>query len=174
MTTQSHIGLAAVLTLTAFSLIVLSGSSQAEVGGDDLTKVVKDIAAELKKGNDGVAKKKAKAAARKIDMMPDLMAMYRPADKGGLDLQELLKKGATPKNAEELGNLTRAMAELTLAKGWDPDDVTKTKTQKAWNEFTERLNVAAKELAKAKKPADVDRAATKVVDTCAACHKIFK
>jgi hypothetical protein len=170
MNTKSRIGLAVVLAMTGFGLIVLSGPSQAEVG-EDLPKVVKKIAAELKKGNDAGAKKMAVAAARKIDEISELMHMYRPEDKDGLGLEAALKN-ATPKNAEELGNLTRAMAELTLAKGWDEPKGKKTK--KAWNDFTMEMSAAAKDLAKAKDAAAVTKAATKVNDTCARCHSIFK
>src|ERR1022692_2963945 len=114
MMTKSRVGLAAVLLLAGFGLIVLSGPSKAEVG-KDLPTTVKGIAVEIKKGNDAGAKKMATAAAKGIDEISDLMHMYRPTDKGGLGIEAMLKK-ATPKNAEEAANLTLAMAELTLAK----------------------------------------------------------
>jgi hypothetical protein len=171
MMTKSRIGLAAVLTVAGFGLIVLSARSYAEAG-DDLAKKVKAIAAQIEKGNDADAKKSAKEAAKKIDEMSDLMGMYRTEEKGGIGIEAGLKK-ATLKDAKELANLTRAMAELTLAKGWD-EPATAKKNKNAWNAFTQRMDKAAKELAAAKTDGDVTKAADKVTQSCSACHMVFK
>jgi cytochrome c556 len=170
MMTKSRIGLAAVLSVAGLGLIVLSARSEA-IAGDDLAKKVKAIAALIEKGKDADAKKSAQTAAKKIDEMSELMGMYRGEDKGGIGIEPGLKK-ATLKDAKELANLTRAMAELTRAKGWDEPSGKKTKA--AWNGFTDRMEKAAKELAAAKTDAEVTKAAGKVTDSCSACHMVFK
>jgi hypothetical protein len=170
MMRKSRIGLAAVLTTTGFGFICLAGTSEANYG-DDLGKTVKKIAAEIKKGNEASAKKMAKAAVLKIDELSEIMHLYRPTDKEGLGIENELKK-PTAKDGAELGNLVRAMAAVTAAKGWE-EDMGK-RNPKAWAQFTSKMDDAAKNLAKAKSAKEVTEAATKVLDSCDACHKVFK
>lgn len=173
MTTKTRIGIAGIALVAAFGLIYVSQATSAE-GGDDLGKIVKDIAKSIKKGDNDAAKKLAAATAKNpklIDEIPDLMHMYRPSDKGGLNIENDLKK-ATAKNADELANLVRAMAELTIAKGWDKNQGKRTK--KAWNDLTEDMRKAADGLAAAKNDTAAATAASKVTGSCKRCHDIFK
>jgi hypothetical protein len=170
MMNKSRIALAAVLTMTGFGMIALAGSTKTSYG-DDLAKDIKKIAAEFKNGKEDSAKKMAKAAAEKVDELSEIMHLYRPTDKDGLGIEGSLKK-ATPKDAVELANLTRAMAAVTLAKGWEENKG--KKNSKAWRQFTGNMDDAAKNLAKAKSADDVTKAANKVLDACDACHKVFK
>ena len=172
MTTSLRAPLTSIALAAVFGLTYISTCS-AEVG-DDLPAIVKKIAASFQKGDVAGAKKLAAATAKNekiIDDIPDLMHMYRPADKGGLEIEKRLKKPAV-KDAEELGNQVIAMAELTVAKGWAKDQGKRTK--KAWNEFAEEMRGAAQDLAKAKTDKAVASAATKVNNACTRCHTVFK
>ncbi len=173
MTTKIRMGIAGITFLMMAGLVYTASASFA-LEGADLPKTVKDIAAAFKKGDAAGAKKLAAATAKNpklIDDIGDLMLMYRPSDKGGLGLENSLKK-ATLKNADELAYLTIAMAELTVTKGWDKPNAKRTK--KAWNDFSEELRAAGEELAKAKNAKSVAEAATKVNNVCGACHLKFK
>jgi hypothetical protein len=99
------------------------------------------------------------------------MHMFRPATKGGLDLEKQLKK-PTLKNAPELGNMVAAMAELTLAKGWPKDAGAKTKM--AWDKLADDMRLAGRDLAKADNAIKVTAAATKINNACVRCHSLFK
>lgn len=173
MTTKIRIGIAGIALALGFGLIYVSQATSAE-GGDDLGKVVKEIAKSIK-GNDAAgAKKLAEKTAKNpklIEEIPDLMHMYRPTDKGGLNIENDLKK-VTAKNASELGHLVLAMGELTLAKGWEKNQGKRTK--KAWNDLTEAMNKAGADLAKAANDKAATVAAGKVTASCKHCHDVFK
>jgi hypothetical protein len=173
MTTKVRIWIAGITLLAMFALIYLSGPSYAH-GQDDLAQTVKKIAVAINKGDNDGAKKLAAATAKNaklIDEISDLMHMYRPKDKGGLGIEKALKNPA-PTDAQELGNLVNAMAELTLAKGWPMDEGKKTK--KAWNDFAAELRAAGQQLAKANDAKGVTAAATKITNVCNRCHSLFK
>ncbi|MSQ94398.1 MAG: hypothetical protein EXR98_07560 [Gemmataceae bacterium] len=173
MTTKTRIWLAGITLTAIFALLQASADSYAQ-GGDELPAVVKKIAAALKKGDADAAKKLTTATAKNvklIDEISDLMHMYRPVDKGGLGIESSLKK-ATAKNAEDLANLVRAMADLSIAKGWaDPKG---KRTKKAWNDLNDEMRTAADGLAKAKNDKAAAAAAAKVTNTCNRCHTLFK
>lgn len=76
------------------------------------------------------------------------------------------------KNAEDVGNFVRAMAELTQAKGWAMNF--RTRTKKAWSDNTEELRMAAEGLAKANNDKAAFAAASKVIACCNRCHSTFK
>lgn len=140
----------------------------------DLPSVVKDIAKSLKAGNLDAAKKVAAATVENrklIDETSDLMHIFRPTDKGGLGIEKELKK-PNVKDAERLGNLSAAMAELILAKGWPKDQGKRTK--KGWNEYAETMRAASLDLAKANNAQKVTAAATKINNSCVGCHAIYK
>ena len=63
---------------------------------------VKAIADLIKSGKTDDAKKAAAKAAKGIEDLPDLMDMFKSVAKGGLDIENDLKK-ADPKKAAELG-----------------------------------------------------------------------
>jgi hypothetical protein len=171
MTTTVRLWIAGVAFTAALCLVYVASPAYA-LGDKDLQKTVKDIAAAFKKGNAEEATKMAVKSAKGIAEVADLMEMYRPVNKGGLGLENNLKK-PTVKNAEELGNLAAAMAELTLAKTPEKD-AGGGKTKAAWVEYTKQLREGSLELAKAKDAKAVKTAAEKVNNACAACHSKFK
>ncbi|MBI3821745.1 MAG: hypothetical protein HY289_03590 [Planctomycetes bacterium] len=174
MTMKTRLLLAGIALAGIAAFILSAGPSQASFLGDDLPAVVKKIAGEIKKGNAAEAKKLSAATVKNnklIDEMSDLMHMYRPTDKGGLGIENDLKK-ANAKNAEEVANLVRAMAELTAAKGWAEPKGKRTK--KAWNDFADEMRSAADGLAKAKTDKAATEAAGKVLNSCTRCHSVFK
>lgn len=174
MTTKARLCIAGLTLASVATFILTAGNSQASLLGEDLPAVVKKIAAEIGAGKADQAKKLAEAAAKNkklIEEISDLMHMYRPSDKGGLNIEADLKK-ASAANAKDLGNRVQAMADLTIAKGWaDPKG---KRTKKAWNDFTEEMRTAGAGLAKAKNDAEAKAAATKVTNACTRCHTIFK
>lgn len=169
MSTKIRLGFTGVTLVAALGLVCTSGASF-EQGGADLPKTVKSIADAFKNGDADGAKKQAVAAAKKIEDVPDLMEMFKP--KTGLNIAALLKK-PNVKNAEEVGNLGAAMAELILAKT-PAKDGKKGRTKKAWADFSEDMRAASLELAKAKDQKAVTAAATKIDNVCNACHAKFK
>ena len=168
MNKKIRLSIASVLLLAAFGVFCASGFSFANVG-DDIEKAVKSVAAEFSKGKPEDAKKVAVKAAKAIDDVDKLMEMY---GKGGMQIDAKLKK-VTVKNAAELGNLTAAMAELTLAKTPAKDE-SKGRTKRLWIESAEQLRAASLELAKAKDAKTVKDAYNKIENACAACHAKFK
>src|SRR5262249_2982719 len=114
MTTKTRVCIAGI---TIFGGLGLICNSQAAAGGSraELAKKVKGIPRNNKNGKRDDAKKQATATAKKIEELGDLMHMFRPTDKGGLGIENDLKKPAG-KDPVELANLTRAMAELITAK----------------------------------------------------------
>jgi hypothetical protein len=173
MTTKFRIGIAGITLAAMAGLIYISAPSHA-AQGEDLPATVKKIASEFKNNKADNAKKLAADTVKNpklIEEISDLMHMYRPTDKGGLGIENDLKK-VTVKNAAELGNLVHAMAELTVAKGWEKNQGKRTK--KAWTDLTEEMRAAGIQLAKADKAADVKTAAEKVTAACNRCHSIFK
>ena len=169
MSTKIRLWFTGVTLVATFGLVYTSVAFS-EQGGGDLPKTVKNIAEAFKNGDGDGAKKQAVAAAKKIDDVADLMEMFKP--KTGLNLQNLLKK-PTVKNAQELGNLGAAMAELILAKT-PAKDGTKGRTKKAWADFSEDMRAASLDLAKANNAKAVTAAATKIDNVCTACHNKFK
>lgn len=173
MTTFARSLLAGITLLAIFAGLQSPGDSYAQ-GAGDLPAEIKKIAAALKKGDTDGAKKLAAATAKNVKLieeMSDLMHMFRPVDKGGLGIEKNLKKLAV-KDAQDLGNLSAAMAEIILAKGWTKDQGKKTK--KAWNDYGEEMRIASAGLALAKDAAAVTAAATKVNNACTRCHNVFK
>ena len=68
-----------------------------------------------------------------------------------------------------------AIAEVALVK--TPEKKEKEKDPKDWKTWAEGMRQGALELAdaaKAKKPADVKKAAEKMDNNCKSCHKIFR
>jgi|ERR1043165_2454825 Zn-dependent M16 (insulinase) family peptidase len=156
-----------VASLTAcIGLVCSSGDAHVRETGD-LEKTVKSIAESIKNNKMDDAKKKAVAAAKKIDDLADLMEMYST-----LEISSQLKK-MNAKMAAESGHTIAAMAELTLAKT-PTKEGNKGRTKAAWTKFSEQLRPASLDLAKANTDATAVKAAERVNNACKACHDVFK
>jgi hypothetical protein len=200
MTTRFRMAFAGAVFTTAFALILMAGPSQA--GGEkDLKAVVQKIADAIKKDDKEAAKKLAAAAVKDkalVGPINDIMRLFKPRNKGGLGvgakplanpakdgievvLRELRKEvtAASLKQADALettGYWIAALAELSLAKGW-AENVTATRTPKAWAEHSEEmrsLGVAFAKAAASKKALDIKGAADKLNMNCNRCHSTFK
>ena len=166
MSTKIRLCLTAVILVATFALVYTSGASSAQ-GPKDLQETVKSIADELKKGNAVVARNQAVVAAKGIEDVDDLMYLYK-----SMNLTKRLKN-PNVNNAQEIGNLTAALAELTLAMP-PAKDGANGKTKKAWAEFSEQTRAAGLQLAKANNANAVAAAAVTIHKTCNACHSKFK
>jgi hypothetical protein len=200
MTTRFRIAFAAVAFTTAFALILMAGPSQA--GGDkDLKAIVQKIADAIKKDDKDAAKKLAAAAVKNkalVGPINDVMRLFKTRKMDGLGvgvkplanpakdgievvLRELRKEvtAASLKQADALettGYWIAALAELSLAKGWT-ENVTATRTPKAWADHSEEmrgLGVAFAKAAASKKAPDIKNAADKLNTNCNRCHSIYK
>lgn len=161
----------------------------------DLRVNIKNIAALLKEGNAGGAKKLAAATARQIDGITDLEVLYKNRNKDGLGwgtkaqanpATDGLQKGVTNyAKSVSKSDLTRtaaneeaaywiaAMAEVTLAGAPKSPD----KKAKPWIASAEQVREASLELAKASSANDavaMKTAAGKVNAGCVNCHTLFK
>ncbi|HZZ81960.1 MAG TPA: hypothetical protein VFE62_25905 [Gemmataceae bacterium] len=135
-----------------------------------IEKAVNDVAGEFKAGKETDARKKAVAAAKKIAEPAELMRLFGPPKKMGLGLGAKLMNLPKAKAAEDLGNTTAAMAELTRAMA------PKKKTQ-AWIAEADALRKAGLDLAKAAAKNDAKgmrAAADKANAACVNCHSQFK
>jgi hypothetical protein len=167
--------------------------------GDD-NKALKDgvrkVAEAFKKGDSAEAKKLAEAVAKKAESAEEIMNLFQRRKSGGYgvgkeglvtpdsidgQLSALGRDAPTAALAkkageafEEMGYLTAAICEVTLAKVPATDKGKKTK--KAWIQFTTESRDAALDFAKAAKNGaqDIHKASKKVYAACSACHGIFK
>lgn len=138
-----------------------------------IEKAVNDVAGDFKAGKHEAARKKAIAAAKNIEDPGDLMRLFGPKKKGGLDIGvKLMKLPKDAKEVEDLGNKTAAMAEL--ARGMVAP---KKKGAQAWIAEADNLRKAGLDLAKAaakNNAKGMKDAAEKANATCISCHSKFK
>ncbi len=138
-----------------------------------IEKAVNDVAGEFKAGKDDAARKKAIAAAKNIEELDDLMRLFGPTKKNGLNIgANLMNLPKNPKNVEDLGHKTAAMAELARAM-----TAPKKKGAQAWIAEADNLRKAGLDLAKAAAKNDakgMKAAAEKANATCVNCHSKFK
>lgn len=152
------------------------------------------IAAEIKKGNKDAAATQAAALAKKIEDLEEIMELFKKRDEGGLGVGSKPKTvlpdgieiklvtmgmaapgpGAVKKEAEALEEMAyhiAAIAEITKAKGPPKGK------GKDWGEWSEAMRVGAQKLAeaaKAKSGPDLKTAASKLNDSCNACHSKYR
>ncbi|MBM3996298.1 MAG: hypothetical protein FJ303_19415 [Planctomycetes bacterium] len=197
MSMQVRMGIAGITFAAVVGMVGLSGAS--ELGGqNELNATVVKIAEALKKGDKQGAKKLAAVAVANKDLPTDhesLMTVFRLRTKKGLGfgpkafLEEkndgirkglgFAKEGAAElaKNhtaVETTGYWVAAVAELSIAKGWDADEAMKTKAR--WKTFSEEmvnLGVAFAEAGASKNADKIRTAADKLDASCNRCHDVF-
>ena len=159
-------------TVTAILGLAYLSSPVYAAGDKDIEKSVKAVADLFKNGKTEDAKKLAAKTAKGIEDLPDLMDMFKPTAKGGLNIENDLKKPDL-KKAVQLGNVTASMGEIILGKA-PTKDGPKGKTKKAWQESAEQMREAGLEIAKAKDAKALKTAAAKAEAACTNCHIKFK
>jgi hypothetical protein len=162
----------------------------------DVKGTVLKIADAFQKNDSAGAKKLAESL--KDEDLEDVMHLFKPRkDKGlgigdkagaikpdGIELKVIaLAQNAPPKKelddaSEDLAKaayVAAAIAEVALTK--TPEKKEKDKDPKDWKNWAEGMRQGALDLAsaaKAKNPADVQKAAEKMDSNCKSCHKVFR
>lgn len=173
--------------------VYLAGSSHAADEADPKAGVLK-IAAAIQKGDLAGADAQAKALAKKVEELGDVMDVFKKRDKGGVGVG--LKKGVaipdgielmiakmgrdapSPSEAkkgaeafEHMGTVIAAVAKITKSK---PPAKVKGND---WNNRCDQLFASGLKLSAAAKDhaaADLKTIAHKIKDTCDACHSKYK
>jgi hypothetical protein len=172
--------------------VTMSGAAD-----DDPKDTVPKIAAALEKNDKAGAQKQAAALASKAEI-EDVMHVFSLRRSKGLGvgpkadaikpdgieakIMDLAKKPMDAKKlAEEadalvqMGYIAAAVGQVAHAKPPEKDEGKKKKSD--WLKWSQAMHEAALEFAttaKAKKPADVHKAALKLNASCTNCHTVFK
>lgn len=192
MKRQAPVVLVGIGALALGSGLFLAALGRA--GDDDAAKKgILKIAAALAKGNSEAASSDAKALAKKIEEIDEVMNLMRPRNKKGLGVGEkpgaivpdgielkLVQMGrdapsqqAANKEAaalEKMAHVVGAIAEVAIVK------TPKTKA-KEWIRYAKEMRDAAPKLAeaaKSKSPAELKKAAAQINAACNSCHTAFK
>jgi hypothetical protein len=185
---------APAIALAAVIGLVYAGSRGSAAGGDGPKGDVVKIAAAVSSGDLAAAKKLAAGVAGKADDIEDVMHLFATKKKGGIawkgakdsegiemKVREVARDG--PKNIAKETALFQELADNTIAIGlvaeaWTSKVKDKGKqTRKAWEQYSADMLTAAQGLSKAVKSkgaADVKAAATKLNNSCNACHADFR
>jgi hypothetical protein len=184
-----------VATLGLGSVFLTNAGVGAATEDKDVKGTVLKIADAFEKSDAAGAKKLAESL--KEEDLEDVMHLFKPRkDKGlgigakagaikpdGIELKVIaLAMNAPPQKEldESSADLARAayvaaaIAEVALTQ---TDEKAKGKNPKDWKNWAEGMRQGAIELAdaaKAKKPADVKKAAEKMDTNCKSCHKVFR
>jgi hypothetical protein len=191
----------ASLAAVACCWLMLNSPGQAGEEAKLETQILK-IADLHQKGDEAAAKAQAKAVAKSIEDMGDVMGFMKPRKVGkkggglgigakpgairpdGIEqmIMQLARDGITPDKLKKDGEALRRMAyvsaaimDIALAKPPEKDEG--TKTRKLWNESAKQAREAALELAKAIQggsAAEVRRVANKLNAGCTNCHNEFR
>ncbi len=157
-------------------------------GGKGANADVEKIAAALKKGDTASAKTMAAAVAKKYEL-EDVMSAFKVKKKSGLAWPgakdnegiELKIRGLARdqtkdfKHLEDIAYTTLAVGLIAEAK--TPEKDSGKKLKKNWTQYVHDMQEGAQALAKAagdKSAAEVKTAATKVNNSCNACHSDFR
>src|SRR5262245_28856585 len=189
---------AAALGLLAVAFFGSAGRSRAGIDKKEMDAALAEIAAAIQKGDSATAETKARALAKKVEELDDLMHSFKPRNKKGLGvgskagvvtpdgieqkLEDVAKDGITDAQLSKEGTalheaawMTAAIAEVTKYKGPEKDKGKKTKAR--WGQYTKGVFEGAKELAaatKAMKADAVKAAAVKLTNNCNSCHMYFR
>jgi hypothetical protein len=175
--------------MVAASLAAILGVVQA--GAPEAAGEVDKIVDALKAGDKAKAKKLAAAYAKKAETVEDAMDLFKRKDKGGygfgagpkeLDgieakLRDIANNGAkdyskNPALYEKMAY--RAAAIGLVAEALPPSSDKGMKTKKAWANAVTEMLTAAEALSKAKNEKDAKATATKLNNSCTACHSVFR
>jgi hypothetical protein len=192
MSTKARVWLAGTVLAAVGALFYLAGPGSA--GGEGgARKAVDKIVKAIETGDDATAASEAKALAKKIEEIDDVMNLMKlRAKKGygvgkkpgaiqpdGIELKlnaigrDAPGQATVDKEAEALEKMAyriAAIAEVAMHKA--PKEKTKL-----WKDWAKDLRKAAPELAaaaKSKSPAEIQKAATKINRSCNNCHTEFK
>lgn len=192
MKRQAHVVLAGVGILALGGGLLLAGLGWA--GDDDTAKKgILKIAVALAKGDSAAAAADAKALAKKIEEIDEVMNLLRPRNKKGLGVGDkagaivpdgielkLVQMGrdapsqqAANKEAaalEKMAHIVGAIAEVAIVK-------TPKAKAKEWIRYAKEMREAAPKLAeaaKSKSPAELKKAAAQINAACNSCHTAFK
>jgi hypothetical protein len=178
----------AAAALTAALGLIYGADSGAAGEGKDAAAAVEKIAAAIKSGDMSGAKKMAQAAT-KYDL-EDVMDVFKVKKKGGrgwtgckptdgieAKIREVARDGdkSATKNAAtyaEIAPVIAAVMMIAEAKPQGGDSGKKLK--KNWLQWSGDVQHGAEALAKAKAPAEVKTAMTKMNNACNACHSDFR
>lgn len=197
MERQPPVVLVGVGVLAMGGALFLAGLGWAE-DDDTARKGILKVADAIAKGKNAEASNNAKALAKKIDGIDEVMNLMRPRKKGGKgdlgvgdkpgataplpDGIELIlhamgrdapSQQATEKHAaalEKMAHVVAAIAEVSIAS---PDK----KRPKEWVRYAKEMKEAAPKLAeaaKSKSPAELKKAAAQINAACNRCHSDFK
>ena len=188
---------ATVLGLLAVTFFQTAGRSRADID-KKMHDALVEIAQAIQKGDTATAETKARALAKAVEELDDLMHSFKPRNKKGLGvgstagvvtpdgieqkLDAVAKDGITPgqltkegKALDEAAWMTAAIAEVTKYKGPEKDKGKKTKAR--WGQYTKGMLEGAKELSAAAKGMNADAvkaAAVKLTNNCNSCHMYFR
>jgi hypothetical protein len=181
---------AAAMLTAALGLIYAAGPGRA---GDEkaLRGAVLKIAAAVKKGDMEGAKKMAAVIGKKAENMEDVMDLLKPKNKGGLGfgpgptdgierkMLAIARDGPKAAEVPHVEDAAYVIVAISLIAEGHTGKVPETnkKKRKDWEKFSEDMKTAGMNLAKAgmtKAPASIRTAATKVNNSCSACHSIFR
>jgi hypothetical protein len=180
--------------VTLGGLVCLAGYSYAGAGSK-LTPDIRKIAKAIKDGDKAAAEALATKLAKNIEEVDDLMHTLKPREKGGIGVGMVATKKSdgievrlrdiardAPSNMakdaaalEQMGYDTAAVALVAKAKA-PARDMGKKKVSdwKRWSDEMYADSVALAKAAEGKGAQNVKTAATKVNQTCTACHSVFR
>lgn len=192
----SVIGFAVALGLY---LVQTSEAGDAKAHAAEINK----IANMLEKGDKAGAEAAAKALAKKLEEIIEVMDLFglrtkrdgKPGDGIGVGakpgtfvpdgieqyLLKISRVGPSAKDVKEptafarMAYVAGAIAEVAHAKGWERDQGKKTK--KAWATYTKEFRESWSDMvtaAKTKNAKEVKAAAVKMNNSCVGCHGVFK
>ena len=197
MRTHARVWLAGGLML-ALALWCLASGDGTAAGGKPLSDAIQKLAQTVAKPDVATGRKEAEALAKTIEL-DSLMDLFKLRTKDGLGVgtkpgaitpdgieakvMALAKKPLPQKELDaqaegltQAGHMVAAVALVAQHKC----PVTKKmgdKDPKKWQEWTEEMHKNALELstaAKAKQPAELKTAATKLNSSCNNCHSVFR
>jgi hypothetical protein len=178
------------IVLAAAGLMLAAGSAAL---GDSDNASIRKIADMIKKGDMAGAKKAAADYAKKNPDVDFLMHAFKPTKKKGIGFeggdtgieQKLVQVGRDAPTAssvdksaaayEQMGYDVAAVALITELL--PPEKDSGKKTRKAWVEWSQGMAESGMKMAeagKAKSPADIKTAATKINQNCNSCHSTFR
>jgi Cytochrome C' len=194
---RTHAWLAG-LGLLALGMVFIVVSRGMGGGEEKIKKSVLKIAAAIEKGDKAGAAAEAKALAKSVEDIEDVMAVFKLREKhgigvgpkanaivpDGIELKLLAIGRDAPGQAtvnkeaealEKMAYVIAAVAEVAIAKPPAKDEG--KKKRKDFIKWAKDMREAAPGLAaaaKSKSPAEIQKAAAKINSTCSTCHSIFK
>jgi cytochrome c556 len=197
MRTHARVWLASAVLL-AVGVWSLSGGSGTAANGQKLGAAIQKLADTVAKPDVASARKDAEALAKTIEL-DSVMDLFKLRAKGGLGVgtspgavtpdgieAKVMAMAKKPLTQQELdaqsAGLTKAgqvIAAVALVARHKCPVMQKTgdKDPKKWQELTQEMHTGALAVAaaaKAKQPAELKTAATKLNSTCNNCHSVFR